>query len=196
MSRLITNGVVLGRSPTAANNFLLDTDTTGGLRVRRGADGSLGNILTFDVNGNRTSWKSGEVIQTQTYTDTGGTASTPGSYTNVTAALKNFNPRSTNSTIIVECVFNITVGLIAAANTYGYAVLYDNGGALTFGTNPTFGVANSPGGNSLATTGVCAGALPNAALTTRQFSLRAQVSNSGQTAQCSNHFWKITEVQN
>lgn len=51
MSRVITNGVVLGRSPTAANNFLLDTDTAGALRIRRGADGSGGLVMSINSAG-------------------------------------------------------------------------------------------------------------------------------------------------
>lgn len=51
MSTLTLQKVVLGTHPTPANNFLLDTDQAGALRVRRNADGSGGTVLTVESNG-------------------------------------------------------------------------------------------------------------------------------------------------
>lgn len=47
-----TDSYIIGSSPTPNNNFLLDTDGAGGLRIRRRADGSGGLIATFDAAGN------------------------------------------------------------------------------------------------------------------------------------------------
>lgn len=38
-------------SVTATNNFLVDTDGAGGLRIRRKSDGSGGTVLTIDSAG-------------------------------------------------------------------------------------------------------------------------------------------------
>lgn len=51
MSQVITNSVVLGQSATDTNNFLLDTDTSGALRIRRKSDGSGGTVLTVNSSG-------------------------------------------------------------------------------------------------------------------------------------------------
>lgn len=50
----ITNAYVVGLSPTPDNNFLLDTDGAGALRIRRRADGSGGLLLNIDPSGNIT----------------------------------------------------------------------------------------------------------------------------------------------
>ena len=46
-----TDNTVIGVSATDTNNFLLDTDLAGALRLRRKTDGSGGTILTVDSNG-------------------------------------------------------------------------------------------------------------------------------------------------
>lgn len=51
MSKVVLNSVVLGQSGTAANNFLLDTDAAGALRIRRNSDGSGGTLLVIDSAG-------------------------------------------------------------------------------------------------------------------------------------------------
>lgn len=196
MSQLTLAKVVLGLNADPTRNFLLDTDGAGGLRVRRNADGSGGNILTFGADGQRNSWKTGEVIQTIVASDAGGSTTNTGAYTNVTQSLKNITPKSTNSTIIVECVFSVAIQLTPATNTYGYAVLYDQNNNSTFGTNPTFGIGTSSGGNSLNVSGTVMGIVTNNALAVRQFGLRALSGTVGNTTSLTNHFWKITEVQN
>ena len=55
MSKVVLNSVVLGQSGTASNNFLLDTDAAGALRIRRNADGSGGTVLNIDSNNKITS---------------------------------------------------------------------------------------------------------------------------------------------
>lgn len=51
MSQVKTNSVVLGQSPTDANNFLLDTDAAGALRIRRKSDGSGGLVMSINSAG-------------------------------------------------------------------------------------------------------------------------------------------------
>lgn len=47
MSKVTVNSIVLGQSGTAANNFLIDTDAAGALRIRRNADGSGATVLSI-----------------------------------------------------------------------------------------------------------------------------------------------------
>lgn len=51
MSTVKTNAVVLGQSATDTNNFLLDTDTAGALRIRRRSDGSGGLVMLINSAG-------------------------------------------------------------------------------------------------------------------------------------------------
>lgn len=44
-----TNSYIIGLNPTADNNFLLDTDSAGALRIRRRADGSGGTLLVMNT---------------------------------------------------------------------------------------------------------------------------------------------------
>ena len=46
-----TNSIVLGQSLTDTNNFLIDTDIAGTLRIRRGSDGSGGLLMTINSSG-------------------------------------------------------------------------------------------------------------------------------------------------
>lgn len=48
---LKTNQVTLGDSTTDSQNFCLKTNVDGTARLARGADGTLGDILTVDANG-------------------------------------------------------------------------------------------------------------------------------------------------
>lgn len=48
---ITTNSYVLGLSGTDTNNFLLDTDGAGSLRIRRKSDGSGGTVLTVNSAG-------------------------------------------------------------------------------------------------------------------------------------------------
>lgn len=46
-----TDSYILGSSPTDTNNFLLDTDGAGALRIRRRSDGSGGTLISFSPSG-------------------------------------------------------------------------------------------------------------------------------------------------
>lgn len=147
MSKVVVNQVVVGQSGTNSQNFLIDTDVAGALRIRRGSDGSLGTVLNIDSSGRMSSvLTQGTAINT-----TSGTAH---DFTGIPSWAKRitvmFNGVSTNGTsyLIVrggggsveatsysaQCTIASTVysdttgfiaypGAVAAATTTGVMVL-------------------------------------------------------------------------
>ncbi len=143
------------------------------------------------------SYYAGQVIQEVYATDAGSTISSA-TLANVTASAKSITPKSSNSTIIIECMFD---GKIAAGgagqNTTAKYRLYDYGNSADIGQEYTLGVASGSGAN-MQTDAPCnlAAYVSNSALTARSFTLRARYGISSATVTATNHVWRIREVQN
>ena len=143
------------------------------------------------------SYYAGQVIQEVYATDAGSTT-TSATLANVTASTKTITPKSSNSTIIVECMFD---GKIAAGgagtNTTAKFMLYDYGNSADIGQEYTLGVGSGAGAN-VQTEAPCnlAAYVSNAALTARSFTLRARYGTASATVTATNHVWRIREVQN
>lgn len=193
------NAVQLGDSSTATQNFVWQTNVDGTAKLARGNVGATTqDVLTVDANGKVSlPATQGSVLQVQYYTDAGASATT-NAFTNVSAANKTITPRSTNSTLIIECV---TMGTVTAGgagtNTTGEYILYDVEAVSTFGAAASLGVVSASGTNvqTQAPVPVIA-SRPNTALTARNFQLRARWATSSCTVTAGNQVWKITEVQN
>lgn len=145
----------------------------------------------------RSSSLSGTVLQVKTFTDAGASTGA-GALTNVTNATKNFTPKSSNSTLIIECDFQATVTAGGAGNnTSGGFRLYNSTTAANIGVEQTVGVASSAGANmQTSASAKCVAVVANAAVTTVGFLLRAEYTGAACTVSANNHVWKITEVQN
>lgn len=144
------------------------------------------------------SYYAGQVIQEVYATDAGSTT-TSATLAGVTASAKTITPKSSNSTIIVECMFD---GKIAAGgagtNTSAKFRLYDFGNSADIGQEYTLGVT-SGGGTNVQTDAPCnlAAYVSNSALTARSFTLRARYGTAtSATVTATNHVWRIREVQN
>lgn len=112
MSKLTTNAVTLGQSGTAANNFLIDTDSAGSLRVRRNADGSGGALLT--INGSGTLVQPAQsMIRLSTGNGWGSTST----------AIRRYLTQSVNQGTDITYVDSGTLGAVFTINTNGvYAI--------------------------------------------------------------------------
>ena len=115
-----TDKYILGVSATDTNNFLLDTDLAGALRVRRKSDGSGGTVLTIDANGVVAMPSS--VVAASAYQSTG--QSIPNvTWTKVSLAAEDFD----------------TLGYFDSTTNYRFQPLiggfYQVSGSLLFGTS-------------------------------------------------------------
>ena len=138
-----------------------------------------------------------QVLQEVYPTDAGSTT-TSATLANVTGGAKQITPKSSSSTIIVECMFD---GKIAAAgaglNSNAKFRLYDYGNSVDIGQKYTLGVASEAGINAQ-TDAPCnlAAYVANSALDARSFTLRARYGLSSAQVTAVNHVWRIREVKN
>lgn len=182
-----------------ANITLANGDT---IRWKKMHDSNAEWKVMGGVRANGAAWGSaayyaGQVIQEVYATDAGSTTSSS-SLANVTASAKSITPKSSNSTIIVECMFDGKVAAGGAGtNTTAKFRLYDYGNSADIGQEYTLGVASGAGAN-VQTDAPCnlAAYVSNAALTARSFTLRARYGTASATVTATNHVWRIREVQN
>lgn len=206
MSTLKLNKTQIGISDTATNNFTLDASAANGtMKLARGnAGATTQDIFSVDAAGKISfiqapsiPYRSGEVLQVLTFIDSGA-GIVSNTLTNITNSNKTITPKSTNSTLIIECYFNghVTAGG-NATNTTGVFVLFDVEANTTINNEQSLGVVSTSGTNTQ-TQGICSigASRGNYALTTRSFRLLARYTNASCTVGGYNHFWKITEVQN
>ncbi len=137
----------------------------------------------------------GPVLQVVTATDA-GFSTTSSAMTNLTGSAPSITPKSSNSKIIVECVFRAAISPLGGSNVDAAFQLYDNISATVIGNAPTIGAANGSGGTGIHVQLTLRWSVTNAALTNRQFSLRGLSGNAGATASATGLFFTFTEVQN
>jgi hypothetical protein len=183
----------------AANITLADKDA---IRWRKMRDSNAEWKMVGGVRANGAAWASssyyaGQVLQEVYATDAGSTTASA-TLANVTAGAKTITPKSSSSTIIVECMFQgiITAGG-AGTNTTAAFRLYDDGNSANIGTEYSLGVVSGAGAN-VQTQVPCrlAAYVSNSALTARSFILRARYGTTYATVTATNHVWRIREVQN
>ncbi|HYW57667.1 MAG TPA: hypothetical protein VE934_11945 [Polaromonas sp.] len=137
----------------------------------------------------------GRILQ-QAITTDAGSSTTSTSLVNLSIATQSITPKSSNSKIIVECIFLGTIAPLAANNVNAAFGLYDNTNAVLVGATATIGAANGSGGTGIHTQQTLKTSVNNAALAIRQFSLRGQTGNAGASASAGSCVWVLTEVQN
>lgn len=141
-------------------------------------------------------YQSREIIQQLFQTDA-GTSTTSSSLTNLTNSLISFTPKSTNSTILVEVVFNGGVANGAGINSQAVYNLFETNVAGAFGINAVVGALAAAGGVGVQTVMVLKYYRTNNALTTRSFGLCGALNvGSGLVVYGSSQSWTITEIQN
>ena len=129
MSKVVTNSVVLGQSGTASNNFLLDTDAAGALRIRRNADGSGGSVLTVNSAGTLV-----QPAQSMVRLDTSN------GYGSTNTQIRRFVNVRTNQGSDITYADSATLGGSFTINTAGvYAISYSD----SFGVAGYFGISLS-----------------------------------------------------
>jgi microcystin-dependent protein len=142
-------------------------------------------------------YRSGEVLQIVTHFDAGTNQSASDwiSLTNVAASI---TPKSTNSTIIVECFSNFSVTNVAAVNAEAVFQIYS--GSVPSGNIGSFiapRAFSAAGGVGVACGGALMASVANTALTIRSFALGgAPTVGIPNTIGGTQQAWKITEVQN
>lgn len=123
MSKIVTNAVVLGQSGTASNNFLLDTDQAGALRIRRNADGSGGALLTVN--------SAGTLVQPAQSMVRLNTAN---GYGSTNTKILRFSTVVTNQGADITYVDSATLGASLTTNTAGvYAISFSMNFSSTAG---------------------------------------------------------------
>jgi hypothetical protein len=117
---------VLGNSPTDTNNFLLDTDGAGALRIRRKSDGSGGVLATINANGTLVMATPQSMVRVNGANGYGST----------NTAIRRFTTVATNQGADITYADSATLGATFTINTAGiYAIAYNEqfGGAASFG---------------------------------------------------------------
>ena len=193
---LKTDNAIIGVSATDSQNFFLDTDLAGGLRLRRNSNGSGQTILSVSSAGQvSTPATQGSIIQMQAYPQDAGSTTTNSTFTNMNVSSKIFTPRSANSTIIVECVFQAYTANVASQNMAALFQLHENTVGLLGGAIQMYPLSGS-GGIGMYASQVVKFHFTNTTLAQKFFNLRGAVGGAGGTAYANNQIWTITEVQN
>lgn len=188
-----TNWVVLAApyvAPSAASQAEMEAGVLATIR-------SMSPLLVAQAIAALAAPISGEVLQTVFDTDAGA-SSASSSHTNVTGSAISITPKSTSSTLFLECDFLATVTAGGAGiNTEGAFQLYDYSASALIGVVVYLGVF-SGGGTNIQTQAParCVVAIPNTVLTARLFTLHAHYIIGACTVSANNQVWKITEVKN
>jgi microcystin-dependent protein len=187
----------LGLSVTPANNFTLDASADDG--TMKLARNSGQDIMTVAADG-KVAFPAtpGTVLQKLVFD--GGTFATPVSVTsptNVINSVKAINPRSTNSTLLVEAsVYMTGTTPGTSVNLTRFARLFEGTSASPFGAVRGVAAINGAGsGMSPLGSAFCQGILSNTALTPRSFGLAGYISGTGE-ARYNDIILTITEIQN
>jgi hypothetical protein len=139
---------------------------------------------------------SGQVLQEIVATDA-GSSTTNNTLTNLTAAVQNITPKSSNSKLLIECSFNgsVTSGG-AGLNTTGGFRLYNSTGASDIGAEIIVGTVSAAGAN-LQTQGACVvrATVNNTGRTLIGFLLRGRYTTASCTVSATNQVWTIREIQ-
>jgi hypothetical protein len=139
--------------------------------------------------------QSGKVLQVRTFTDAGLASSTSTSLVNTTGSAKNITPISTNSTLVVECLFQGEIANLAATNTQCTVQLNETtAGAV--GSGYVFGSPSSSGGIGAKGPQFVVGTLSNTTLAAKGFTLRGLTNSASAAFGAISQTWTITEVQN
>lgn len=154
-------------------------------------------ITVFKANGTPTAFAAGTVLQVVSATDVGSNTAAA-TLTNITSGVKQITPKSSNSTLIVECTFDATVSAGGPGqNTTGVFQLYNNTAAANIGQQFSLGAVSGAGADVQSqASGVIRALVTNSALTAIDFILRAKYGTAACTVTGANHVWTITEVQN
>jgi hypothetical protein len=164
--------------------------------------GTAGQVLTSGGAGADPSYQSkyaaGDVLQVLAFTDSGATT-TSGTLANVTAGAKSITPKSSNSTIIIQCTFGgYVLAGGAGTNTLASFQLYNNTAGSNIGVGEVqIGVTSGAGSNvnTYAPSAISA-SITNSGTSAIAFILRARYAGAATTAGAINHQWTIIEVQN
>lgn len=114
---LITNPIVIGQSPTASQNFRLQSGNDGTLTLARNADGSGGNILTVASDGDVKLKKTAATSMVRLNTANG--------YGSTNTKIRRFTNTVTNQGTDITYADSATLGASFTINTDGvYAVSY------------------------------------------------------------------------
>lgn len=154
---LKTDNTVIGVSATDTNNFLLDTDLAGALRLRRKTDGSGGTILTVDSVGKVTFTAQPAVpVQSMVRCHTA----------NGHASTNTMNRRFSNATVTgtdITYADSATAGATFTIATSGvYAISYND----AFGSQTHFGLSLNSTQLTTAITSITVGDILAQAFTT------------------------------
>jgi len=185
-----------GKTLTASNTLTLTA--TDGSTLAIGTGGTLGTAAYTAATAYKSSTPvAGDVLQVVYATDAGSNTSAA-TLTNITGSAKSITPKSSNSTLIVECTFNATVAAGGAGvNTTGIFQLYNNTAGADIGQSFALGVVSGAGANLQSQgAGSIAALVTNTGLTAIAFLLRAKYGSGACTVTGATHVWKITEVQN
>lgn len=142
-------------------------------------------------------YRSGEVLQIVTHLDA-GTNQTVTDWVSLTGVAASITPKSTNSTLIVECCFSGNVSPVSGVNAE--ALFQINNGSVPSGLGGNYvylSAYNVSGGIGIKAGVSLMWAFSNTSLAARSFAMTAypdvgSPNNLGAFQQA----WKITEVQN
>ena len=201
MSGVLKTHVQLGDSGTATNNFMVTAqDANGTMKIARGNNGATTqDVMTVNSSGQvafpqgRSAWNSGEVIQEVLALDAGSSAAHL-TLANLNAASIVFNPKSTNSKILVVVHAILQITNVTAANTAATFQLNDV--AVPFSNQYILQAASASGGMGNQVPGVVAGIYNNSNLTAKAFRLYGVSNNASASVGATNMVWSIREVQN
>lgn len=139
----------------------------------------------------------GTILQELVFTDAGSSTASA-TLANVTASAKSITPKSANSTILIDVLFDATVLAGGAGNnTVGTYQLYNNTAASNIGNSYGLGVSSSVGANlQTQSPTMVRASVANTGTTAIAFILRARYASAATTVSAVNHVWTIREIQN
>jgi hypothetical protein len=135
----------------------------------------------------------GSVLQVKTHSDGGNTTSST-SYVNLTGTAFSFTPVSTNSTLVIDCQFYMSITQLASANTFVTVQLFD--GSTGLGSSVSLEATSASGGIGVTAPGYARVFVANSALTARSITLHGFVGSASSTGEADNQNFTITEIQN
>jgi hypothetical protein len=178
-------------APTRPIAFMLWADTTNDLlKIRDAANATWITIGRLSTGLSRP----GEVLQIATSTYSAGVGRMGTTWGNMTQNPGvNITPKSTNSTLIVECCFEASVSAVPGVVTQAQFKLYESTGASA-GYMGYGGTLNA-GGNQLTAPVILRWPLANSALTPRTFWLYGAGNHADVFIGANSQVWTVTEVQ-
>lgn len=187
-----TQTALLGKAPTSAGTAIGTTFTPAA-----GISATNVQAAIQEVVADLSVPKPGEVLQVVTHFDVGLAQSTS-NWVSLTPTPASITPKSTNSTLIVECCFNGTVAPVVGVNAEG--IFQINNGSVPSGIGGNYVLLSSPSaGGGIGASGGVALQWPvaNTTLATKSFAMTAfPNAGSPNILGAQQQAWKITEVQN